>query len=166
MILFSDEAGISLEPKLGAMWSLKGVQPIVPTNSSWSRVNLTGFVDPLRGKILVNQMEKGNSENFVKQLEIVKKKYKHKKRITLYVDNATWHKTNIVKEWVANNTKIKIDFLPKYAPELNPIERHWWYLRKEATQSVLFENKEECWNTINDHFKSLTAKQIKVLCQI
>ena len=94
MILLSDEAGISLEPKLGAMWSLKGVQPIVPTNSSWSRVNLTGFVDPLRGKILVNQMEKGNSENFVKQLEIVKKKYKHKKRITLYVDNAKWHKTN------------------------------------------------------------------------
>ena len=25
MILFSDEAGISLEPKLGTVWSLKGV---------------------------------------------------------------------------------------------------------------------------------------------
>lgn len=166
MILFSDEAGISLEPKLGAVWSLQGIQPVVPTNSSWSRVNLTGFVDPLRGRILVNQMAKGNSENFVQQLDLVKKKYKHKTKITLYVDNARWHKTKIVKEWETNNTKVKIDFLPKYAPKLNPIERHWWYLRKETTQNVLYENKRECWNAINGHFKSLTSEQIKILCQI
>lgn len=166
MIIFSDEAGISLEPKLGAVWSLKGVQPIVPTNSSWSRVNLTGFVDPVRGKILVTQMVKGNSENFVKQLDMVKNKYKHKTKITIFVDNARWHKTKIVKAWEANNTKVKIDFLPKYAPELNPIERHWWFLRKEATQNVLFETVEECWNAINNHFKSLTTEQIKVLYQI
>ena len=48
MILFSDEAGIKLELKLGSVWSLKGQQPKVPTNSSWARVNLTGFVDPVR----------------------------------------------------------------------------------------------------------------------
>lgn len=166
MTLFSDEAGISLEPKLGVVWSLKGVQPIVPTNSSWSRVNLTGFVDPLKGKILVTQMVKGNSENFVKQLEIVKKKYRQKTKISIYVDNARWHKTKIVKEWETNNPKVKIDFLPKYAPKLNPIERHWWYLRKETTQNALYENVEECWSAIDSHFKALTSKQIIILCQI
>jgi putative transposase len=166
VILFSDEAGISLEPKLGVVWGLRGAQPIVPTNSSWSRVNLTGFVDPVRGKILVTRMAKGNSENFVEQLNLVKKKYRRKTKITLYVDNARWHKTKIVKEWEANNINVKIEFLPKYAPELNPIERHWWYLRKETTQNVLYKNEEECWKSINGHFKSLTPKQIKILCQI
>lgn len=166
MILFSDEAGICLEPKLGAVWSLKGAQPIVPTNSSWSRVNLTGFVDPVKGKILVTQMEKGNSENFIKQLEIVGKRYKKKRKITIYVDNARWHKTRLVKLWQRKNKKVKLKFMPKYAPKLNPIERHWWFLRKQSTQNVLFETKEECWNTIDNHFKGLTPNEIIILCQI
>lgn len=66
MILFSDEAGIKLEPTRGSVWSLKAEQARVPTNSSWTRVNLTGFVDSVRGTIMVNTMIKGNSDNFVK----------------------------------------------------------------------------------------------------
>jgi transposase len=166
VILFSDEAGISLEPKLGAVWSLKGQQPIVPTNSSWTRVNLTGFVDPCKGTIMVNTMPKGNSENFVKQLALVLEANKDKSLITLYLDNAKWHKTNLVKEWVIANPSVKLEYLPKYAPEVNPIERHWWYLRKETTQSVLFESFEQCWEAIKYHFDNLTSEKIIALCQI
>jgi hypothetical protein len=87
VILFSDEAGIKLEPTISKIWSFKGKQPKVPTNSNWTRVNLTGFVDPVRGTIIVNKMPKGNSENFVKQLELVLEFYKDIKLITIYVDN-------------------------------------------------------------------------------
>jgi transposase len=166
VILFSDEAGISLEPKMGAVWAIKGNQPKVPTNSSWSRVNLTGFVDPYRGQIIVNTMPKGNSENFVKQLEIVLEANKDRRLITLYLDNARWHKTDLVKDWVKANPPIKLEFLPKYAPKVNPIERHWWYLRKETTQNVLFETVEQCWDAIQGHFARLNAEKIINLCQI
>lgn len=166
MILFSDEAGIKLEPTLGSVWSLKGQQPKIPSNSSWTRVNLTGFVDPIRGTIMVNTMPKGNSENFVKQLELVLEAYIDKRMITLYVDNARWHKTVLVKEWVLANPSIKIEFLPKYAPDVNPIERHWWFLRKATTQNVLFENFDKCWKAIKYHFDNLATDQIIRLCQI
>jgi len=166
VILFSDEAGIKLEPTLGPIWSLKGKQPKVPTNSSWTRVNLTGFVDPVRGTIMVNNMPKGNSENFVKQLELVLEAFKDKRLVTIYVDNARWHKTDLVKNWVKNNPTINLDYLPKYAPDVNPIERHWWFLRKETTQCVLFESYEECWEAIKYHFDILTPEAIKALCQI
>jgi transposase len=166
VILFSDEAGIKLEPTLGSVWSLKGQQPMVPTNSSWTRVNLTGFVDPIRGTIMVNTMPKGNSENFVKQLKLVLESNKDKKLITLYVDNARWHKTNLVKDWVLANPSIKIEYLPKYAPDVNPIERHWWFLRKATTQNVLFESFEECWDAIKYHFDNLNPEKVIRLCQI
>jgi len=45
-------------------------------------------------------MIKGNSENFVKQLELILEANKEMRMITLYVDNAKWHKTNLVKDWV------------------------------------------------------------------
>ncbi|MFH1004434.1 MAG: transposase, partial [Bacteroidota bacterium] len=64
------------------------------------------------------------------------------------------------------NTMVKLEYLPKYAPNLNPIERHWWYLRKQTTQNVLFENLDECWNAINTHFNLLTTDEIIRLCQI
>lgn len=166
MILFSDEAGIKLEPKLGAVWSLKGKQPKVPTNSSWTRVNLTGFVDPIRGTIIVNTMLKGNGENFVKQLKLVREAYIIKRLITIYVDNAKWHKTKLVTDWLIDNPSIKLEYLPKYAPNVNPIERHWWFLRKRTTQNVLFENFDKCWEAIKYHFDNLTPEQIILLCQI
>lgn len=111
-------------------------------------------------------MPKGNSENFVKQLELVLEANKDKRLITLYLDNAKWHKTNLVKDWVDNNPSVKIEYLPKYAPEVNPIERHWWYLRKVTTQNVLFESAEQCWNAIKNHFINLTSDKIIRLCQI
>jgi hypothetical protein len=45
---------------------------------------------------MVNTMPKGNSENFVKQLELVLEAYKDERLITLYLDNVKWHKTNLV----------------------------------------------------------------------
>jgi len=135
------------------------MQPIIPTNSSWSRVNLTGFVDPCNGRIIVNTMGKGTSQNFIKQLTLLFEEYKTKTKITLYVDNARWHKTQTVKEWVKNHPSISLEFLPKYAPELNPIERHWWYLRKTTTKNVLFQTIEQCWQAINSHFAELTPEK-------
>ena len=31
--------------------------------------------------------------------------------------------------------RIVFHFLPKYAPDLNPIERVWWHLREEITRN-------------------------------
>lgn len=155
-----------MEPKLGSVWALKGQQPIVPTNSNWSRVNLTGFVDPYRGHIIVNTMPRGNSDNFIKQLDIVMEAYREKRLVTLYLDNARWHKTKSVYAWEKSNPSVKLAYLPKYAPEINPIERHWWYLRKETTQNVLFETVGQCWEAINAHFTGLDQEKIIKLCQI
>ena len=111
-------------------------------------------------------MVKGNSENFVKQLELILEANKKMRMITLYVDNAKWHKTNLVKEWVFKNPSVKLEYLPKYAPDVNPIKRHWWFLRKHTTQNVLFETWEKCWEAIKFHFDNLSQEKIILLCQI
>jgi transposase len=77
-----------------------------------------------------------------------------------------WHKTNLVKDWAIANPSVKLEYLPKYAPEVNPIERHWWFLRKTTTQNVLFETAEQCWEAVKNHFANLTSDQIVRLCQI
>jgi len=110
---------------LSKIWAPRGQQPEILTHSPYGRVNLTGFVCPLRGELIINQIAKGNAENFIKQLEIIKDFYKEF-QVKIYVDNAKWHKTKAVIEWVKNSKTIILDFLPKYAPNANPMERHWW----------------------------------------
>lgn len=166
MILFSDEAGVTLDAKLGIVWGLKGQQPVVPSSSPFGTVNLIGFVNPVEGSITVNKIRKGDSDNFIEQLKMVKNRNRRYKRITVYVDNARWHKSKKVKEWLKFNKRIRLRFLPKYAPELNPMERHWWYLRKKKTKNQVFDSYKECWKNINEHFNQLNKEQIVRLCQI
>lgn len=163
--MFSDEAGIKLDADLKKIYAIKGHQPQVITHSPYGKINLTGFVNPKDGEIFINQMAKGNSENFIKQLEFLKEKYENK-IVKLYVDNARWHKTRAVWSWIEKNSAIKLDFLPKYAPKLNPMERHWWNLRRLKTKNKVFSSKEECWNSVQEYTNEITKDEIMRICQI
>lgn len=165
MILFSDEAGVKLDADLCKMWAPKGEQPLIVSHSPYGRLNLTGFVCPQRGYLMINCMEKGNAVNFINQLEQVRDHYKEFE-LKIYVDNAKWHKTKAVYDWIAKNPQIKLDFLPTYAPDANPMERHWWYLRKKKLKNIVFENKSQCWAAIKEHIKDLSSDTIKTICKI
>ena len=165
IIIFSDEAGINLDADLSKIWAPKGKQPEILTHSPFGRVNLTGFVCPIKCELIINQIERGNAENFIKQLEFIQEVYKEFK-VKLYVDNARWHKTAAVIEWVSKSKNIQLDFLPKYAPNANPMERHWWYLRKRKTKNKVFDSKVECMNLIEEHLTEISSEEIFRICQI
>jgi len=163
--LFSDEAGISLDADLSKLWAPKGEQPEILTHSPFGRLNLTGFVCPARGELFINQIAKGNSENFINQLELISEKYEDFK-VKIYVDNARWHKSKKVMNWLENNRIITLDYLPKYAPNANPMERHWWYLRKRKIKNKVFDSKEDCMNLIKEHLTEINKEKIIKICQI
>ena len=69
MILFEDESGFSLHPKLGRMWIKKGIQPYVYTHSQHhKRLNVFGWVDPVNGLHGMMKWVKGNTDDFLKLL--------------------------------------------------------------------------------------------------
>ncbi|WP_084490192.1 transposase [Niabella ginsenosidivorans] len=39
--------------------------------------------------------------------------------------------------------KLELYFLPPYNPELNAVERAWWYMRKKTTHNRLVKNLKE-----------------------
>ncbi len=55
--------------------------------------------------------------------------------------------------------RVKLHFLPKYAPELNPIERVWWRLHEQITRNHQCQSLEElvdlvlAWLTERKSFK-------------
>lgn len=53
------------------------------------------------------------------------------------MDNASFHKSNKVNELI-EKCGARILFLPKYSPDLNPIE-HFWYPLKNFIRKYLFK---------------------------
>jgi len=71
-------------------------------------------------EITLTQESRGNSKTMVKHLEVVRASYPEEKKLIIFTDNASWHKTKLVKDYCAENN-IELWFTPPYSPEFNPI---------------------------------------------
>jgi len=153
-VLFEDEFSLSNTATLSYTWSPVGEQPIVSCKQA-KRERVTGFgsVNPLTGQLIVNFATKGNTETFKKHLKKVLKVYKDKRKIVIYLDNVRYHHAKKLKFFLDAHPKLELRFLPAYSPDLNPVERVWWYMRKHITHnrylSSINERKANFWRLMS-----------------
>lgn len=66
-------------------------------------------------------------------------RYRGYHKIHVICDNACFHtarRSKKVREYLAQwGHRIVLHYLPKYAPETNPIERVWWHMHDEVTRN-------------------------------
>ena len=73
-----------------------------------------------------------NAELFIALLKAMM--FRRKKPVLLILDSLPAHKAKIVKDYVASTVgKLEFHFLPGYAPELNPDEMVWNYMKRTGT---------------------------------
>ena len=51
------------------------------------------------------------------------------KPLLIVWDRLNTHRAVLVKRWLATHSKVHAEFFPPYAPELNPVEMLWAYLK-------------------------------------
>jgi transposase len=78
---------------------------------------------------------------FAKHLRHVGRTYPKEQHpeVVLLIDNAPWHQGQAIQEALAANPQLRLERLPSYSPQLNPIERFWKKLRRRATHNRLFD---------------------------
>jgi len=76
-------------------------------------------------------------------LKKVLRTYKEKHKIILFVDNVQFHHAKLLKPFLAAHPKLEIRYLPAYSPDLNPVERVWWYMRKSITHNRYLSSLKE-----------------------
>ncbi len=125
VILFEDESGFSLHPKLGRVWAEKGSQPYVYTRSQHQkRLNLFDWVAPFHVWHGMIKRPKGYTEGFLKLLHYLLVRFKQT-LIDLWVDRAKWHRGGRVERFYLAYQQLRIHNLPSYHPELNFQEILW-----------------------------------------
>jgi len=64
--------------------------------------------------------ERANSGSFIAFPEELRRRFG---RVLIYLDNAGWHKSAAVKEYLdGHGGDVVLRHLPPYTPELNPVE--------------------------------------------
>ena len=166
MVLFEDETGFSLHPKLGRMWGKKGTKSYVCTKSQHhKRLNLFGWVDPLNGWHGTLKWVSGNTQGFLRVLARIVHRFEGK-IIDLWVDNASWHKAKRVDNFLAEYHRLKLHYLPPYHPELNYQECLWRTMRYEETTNTYYETMVHLELAVFSRSQRWKPQKIRKLCQL
>jgi putative transposase len=145
--VFMDEVDLNLNPKIGSMWMRRGQQAAVPTPGDNEKRYVAGSQHWRTGQVILTPGERGQGRNaalFVRHLEDLRHRLRRYRRIHVLCDNAKPHDCRRVTEYLREHgDRIVLHFLPKRAPECNPIERVWWHLHDEITRNHGCRTMEE-----------------------
>ena len=133
--VFQDEVDLNLNPEIGSMWQEIGSQTEVVTPGNNVKRYLSGSLEWRTKRVFSTLGKRRNGELFIAHLAELNRALKHYKVVHVICDNAPFHTSKAVRAWLAEHPRIRLVFLPKYSPELNPIERIWWHLRDEITRN-------------------------------
>lgn len=152
--VFQDEVDLNTNPKIGSMWMRRGQQAEVVTPGTNVKRYLAGSLHWRTGKLLVSSPgTQRNAELFVRHLEDLCRRLRRYRRIQVICDNAKFHDCAKVREFLARRgQRIVLHFLPKYAPNTNPIERVWWHLHEEITRNHRCQTIDELIELVFDRF--------------
>ena len=131
-IYFWDEAGFRADAVQGRTWSRKGQTPVIAVPGLRQTISAASAVSA-RGAFWFATYQGGlNADLFVGMLQLL---MRHRRRpLFLVLDNLATHKAKVVFEYVASTAgKLELHYLPGYAPELNPDELVWNYMKRTGT---------------------------------
>lgn len=135
-----DEAGFLLVPVYKRVWFFKGEKP--KGIFFWSNKKLELFGALIDGKKLYYEWyDSLNSLTFMAFLSGLMDYLPNGKYVFL-LDNASYHKTQVVLKYIARFNNAVVEFFPPYSPELNATETCWKTIRQNVTNSTYFPTTE------------------------
>jgi transposase len=137
--VFEDEVDIQLNPKIGSMWMRRGQQAAVETPGDNAKRYLAGSMNWRTGTLWVTEGARRDGALFVRHLDELRLRLRRYRVIHVICDNARFHQAAKCKRLQAYlqrwGHRIRLHYLPSYAPETNPVERVWWHLHDEITRN-------------------------------
>lgn len=147
-IITFDEAGFRLVPVYRRVWFFKGEKP--RGFFFWSNKKLNIFGALIDGKKLFYEFYGSlNSLTYRNFLNNLIKRLSRRKKYLFLLDNASYHKSAKIREFLAEYKNITVEFFPPYCPELNPTETCWKTVRFEVTNSTYFSCIQEMQEKIS-----------------
>ena len=149
-----DEARIGQKNGLVRQWARRGTRPRQPADQRYESAYLFGAICPARGVGAALALPFADTDMMQLHLDEISRHVAEGAHAVLLLDRAGWH-TTAKLDVPGNITPI---FLPSRAPELNPVENVWQFLRGNWLSNLVFETYDDIIDAACDAWRKLIAQ--------
>ena len=152
-IWFADEARVGQKNKITRRWARRGTRPAAPKDQRRASAYIFGAICPAEGKGAGLVLPRCTSESMSLHLAEISQAVAPGAHAVVLLDQAGWHQSRRL----VIPGDITLLPLPAKAPELNPVENVWQFLRDNWLSNRIFRCCEDivahccaAWNRLMD----------------
>jgi len=135
-------------------WARRGTRPPQPADQRYESAYLFGAICPARGTGAALALPFADTQAMQLHLDEIARTVKPGAHAVLLLDRAGWHTSGVL----AVPKNITLILLPSRAPELNPVENIWQYLRQTWLSNRVFDPYEDILDAACDAWRKLIAQ--------
>ena len=182
-VVFADAVHPEYQSRPAHGWFPVDEKVAIKATTGRRRLNIHGAFNLETSTFTWVEGLKISAETTLHLLKKLEHAYRDKRLIHVFVDNARYHHARMLRPWLERaECRIRLHFLPAYAPHLNPIERLWGVMHENVTHNRYYETfadfvdaiigffrkilpaKAHLWrDTITDNFRVISRKQYRVI---
>lgn len=161
-VYFSDAVHPEYQSRPAYGWIRRGERLAVKRGKGRERMNLMGALNLESFDLHLVETLKMTTQTTIDLLARLERKNPDKRLIHVVLDNAPVHRGQFVRDWLARpSCRIRLHFLPAYAPNLNAIERLWKVMHEHVTHNRYYDNFRAFAEAVMRFFKSTLPKNWK-----
>ena len=125
---------MSQRPHRVRTWSRRGQTPILQYNFNWDKISAVAGITFYN---FYFRLYKGSIKS-AEVVEFLNALLRHiRGPLTIVWDRLSAHKSKITSQFIADQgNRLVVEYLPGYAPELNPVEYIWAYWKQHTLPNV------------------------------
>ncbi len=153
-IYFWDESGFRADVVQGTTWGVKGQTPVVATPGKRQSVSAASAVTAKGAFWFATYYGAMRTDLF---MALLRKLMRYRKKpVYMVLDSLPAHKSVAATKYAATSGgKLKLFYLPGYAPELNPDELVWNHLKRTGTAKNPLARGESLQQRLDQELQSL-----------
>lgn len=155
---FQDESGVGIKTRSGRTWGRRGHTPVIKVSMKRGGYNVLSVVTAqgtMRYSVKEGSVDGGVFIDFLKQLI-----HKRERPLILLVD----HGAKAVRDFVrAHRSKLRIFFLPRRVPEMNPDEQVWEEVKTNRIGKQPVKDKKDLKKRLTSTLKSLQKNTQRII---
>jgi transposase len=137
-------------------WIRKGETRVLKSNHGRATVTLNGALSWPGREMVRREANKITAAEMIALFQDLEKRHPTATTINVVLDNATYNRAAAVREWLAGEEcRTRLVYLPPYAPNLNLIERLWWFFKKKTLWNVYYPTLAAFRTAIERFFDTL-----------
>lgn len=156
MIVFVDESGLSERPTRVRTWAPKGETPVLQYHFNWRQLSAIAGITFCR---FYFRLFPGTIKG-PELIEFLSALYRTIGRKLLVIwDGLPAHRSRLVRRFIETlKGAVQLETLPAYAPELNPVEYLWGYLKNHALANFCAHDLPQLSDVARRKLKSMQRR--------